>query len=182
MENPVLCAARAVERFLPNPKARLKEQFHEVCRFKHMAGRTEESYWGWVVRLVRFGLGGSLAGGRQFVSWIHQADFCRAIDWLLEQEDLSGVVNLAAPHPVTNAEFMGTLCKVCRIPIAVSAPLWLLELGAFFLRTETELIIKSRRVVPGRLLTSGFEFQFPLIEDALHDLAQPAKAQHHSRG
>jgi len=81
------------------------------------------------------------------------------------------VVNLAAPNPVTNAEMMNTLCKVCRAPFGLPATRWMLEVGAFFLRTETELIIKSRRVVPKRLLAAGFQFQFPEMREALRDLA-----------
>ena len=121
-------------------------------------------------RLARFGLGGKMGSGRQFVSWIHEGDFCRAIDWLREHESLSGVVNVAAPNPVTNAEMMSTLREVCGMPFGLPATPWLLEIGAFFLRTETELIIKSRRVVPGRLLASGFQFRFPKLNDAVRDL------------
>ncbi len=121
-------------------------------------------------RLVRLGLGGSLAGGRQFVSWIHEQDYCRAIDWLLDHRDIQGVVNLAAPNPVTNVEMMRTLRKLYGVPFGLPAPLWLLEIGAFFLRTETELVIKSRHVVPRRLLASGFNFAFPELEGALRDL------------
>ena len=119
-----------------------------------------------LLRLGRLGLGGSLAGGRQFVSWIHEEDFCRAVEWIMEHENLSGAVNLAAPNPVTNAEFMATIRKVCRAPFGLPAPRWLLEIGAFFLRTETELLIKSRRVVPGKLLADGFAFRHPHLPAA----------------
>ena len=121
-------------------------------------------------RLVRLGLGGSMASGRQFVSWIHEADFCRAIQWLIERNDISGRVNLAAPNPVTNGELMETVRRVCGRPFGLPASRWMLEIGAFLLRTETELIVKSRRVVPGRLMASGFQFRFPELEDALRDL------------
>ena len=121
-------------------------------------------------RLTRLGLGGRLGTGRQFVSCIHQVDFCRAVEWLLEREDLSGPMNLAAPHPRPMAEVMATLRRLLGVPLGLPAPRWLLEVGAFFLRTETELVIKSRRVVPARLLASGFEFRFPRIEEALRDL------------
>ena len=123
-------------------------------------------------RLVRLGLGGPMGSGRQFVSWIHQGDFCRAITWLLEQEDIAGPVNLAAPNPLTNAEMMQILRTVCGAPLGIGLPAteWMLEAGAFFLRTETELIIKSRRVLPGKLLRSGFQFQFQTVRDAASDL------------
>lgn len=121
-------------------------------------------------RLTRLGLGGRLAGGRQFVSWIHERDFCRAAEWLIERRDLSGTFNLAAPNPVTNIELMQTLRQLCRMPFGLPASLWMAEFGAFFLRTETELVIKSRRVVPGRLLKAGFAFEHPLLRPAIEDL------------
>jgi uncharacterized protein (TIGR01777 family) len=121
-------------------------------------------------RLVRCGLGGSMGGGEQFVSWIHEDDFCRAIAWLLERDDFGGVVNVAAPQPVPNAELMRTFRRVGGVPFGLPAARWMLECGAFFLRTETELIVKSRKVVPARLLASGFEFRFSRIEDALREI------------
>jgi uncharacterized protein (TIGR01777 family) len=123
-----------------------------------------------LLRLGRLGLGGPLAGGRQFVSWIHEEDFCRAVEWIIEHESLSGPVNLAAPNPVTNAEFMATIRKVCRAPFGLPAARWMLEFGAFVLRTETELVIKSRRVVPGKLLASGFAFRHPNLLPAIEQL------------
>ena len=125
-----------------------------------------------LLRLGRLGLGGSLAGGRQFVSWIHHEDFCRAVEWIIEHENLSGAVNLAAPNPMANAEFMATIRKVCHAPFGLPAPRWMLEIGAFLMRTETELIIKSRRVVPGKLLADGFKFRFELPEHAVEDLSR----------
>ena len=121
-------------------------------------------------RLVRCGLGGKQGTGQQFVSWIHEEDFCRAIEWITEHDDLIGPVNLVAPNPLTNAEMMRLVRKECGAPFGLPAAEWTLEIGAFFLRTETELIIKSRRVVPGKLLTSGFQFHFPNLEDALRNL------------
>jgi uncharacterized protein (TIGR01777 family) len=121
-------------------------------------------------RLARFGLGGKMGTGRQYVSWIHVEDFCRAIDWLIAREDVSGPVNLAAPNPLTNAEMMRAVRNACGAPFGLPAAEWMLEIGAFFLRTETELILKSRRVVPGKLLASGFQFHFSNLENALRDL------------
>lgn len=127
-------------------------------------------------RLARFGLGGRMGSGSQFVSWLHEVDFCRAVEWLVAHEELSGPVNLAAPNPVTNAEMMRLFRELVGAPIGLPATKWMLEIGAFFLRTETELILKSRRVVPGRLLASGFEFRFPIMREALHDLAATTPA------
>lgn len=121
-------------------------------------------------RLARLGLGGRMGSGKQYVSWIHDEDFCRAVEWILERPELTGPINMAAPHPVTNAEMMRLFRRVCGIPFGLPAAEWMLEIGAFVLRTETELLLKSRRVVPGKLLASGFEFRFPEMEEALRDL------------
>jgi uncharacterized protein len=121
-------------------------------------------------RLVRFGLGGRMASGQQFVSWIHEEDFCHAIEWLMGRDDISGVMNLAAPNPLANRDMMRAFRRACHVPIGLPAARWMLEIGAFFMRTETELIIKSRRVVPGRLLAAGFEFRYPEIGMALEEL------------
>jgi uncharacterized protein (TIGR01777 family) len=123
-------------------------------------------------RLVRIGLGGKMADGRQFVSWIHQADFCRAVEWLITHDGLNGPINVCAPNPVTNTEMMKIFRAVCRRPFGLPATRWMLEVGAVFLRTETELILKSRRVTPRTLIESGFEFQFPFLREALKDLQE----------
>lgn len=120
--------------------------------------------------LVRRGLGGRAGDGRQYVSWIHDQDFVRAVDWLLEHNDMEGPVNLAAPNPLPNAEFMRALREAWGTRLGLPATRWMLEIGAFFLRTETELVLKSRRVVPGRLLKAGFTFQFPTWPAAASDL------------
>ena len=122
-------------------------------------------------RLTKFGLGGRMGSGRQFVSWIHVADFLRAVDWLIEHEEISGPVNLAAPNPLPNVEMMRLFREAVRAPFGLPATETMLEVGAFLLRTETELILKSRRVVPGRLLAAGFQFQFPELREALKNLA-----------
>ncbi len=123
-----------------------------------------------LLRLVRFGLGGQAGDGRQFVSWIHEADFVRAVSWLIEQDNVSGPVNLAAPGPLPNAEFMRSLRESSGIRFGLPAPAWMLEIGAIFLRTETELVLKSRRVVPDRLTQQGFSFEFPEWPAAASDL------------
>jgi uncharacterized protein (TIGR01777 family) len=122
--------------------------------------------------LVRWGLGGASSDGRQFVSWIHDADFIRAVSWLIEHPELEGPVNLASPNPLPNAEFMRTLRAAWGAGFGLPAARWMLAVGAFFMRTETELVLKSRRVVPGRLLESGFVFQFPTWAEAARELCQ----------
>jgi hypothetical protein len=123
-----------------------------------------------LLKLVRFGLGGTNGSGRQFVSWIHEVDFVRAVRWLIENTSISGPVNLAAPNPLPNAEFMRELRHAWGTRVGLPSTEWMLEIGAFFLRTETELILKSRRVVPGRLLQEGFAFEFPQWPEAARDL------------
>ncbi len=123
-----------------------------------------------LVGLVRRGLGGSAGDGRQFVSWIHHEDFVAAVRWLIDREDIDGAVNIAAPHPLPNAEFMQVLRQACGVPLGLPATKWMLEIGAMFMRTETELILKSRRVVPARLLEHGFTFTYPYWRDAAPDL------------
>jgi uncharacterized protein (TIGR01777 family) len=120
--------------------------------------------------LVRRGLGGASGSGRQFVSWIHDRDFLRSVDYLIDREDFEGVVNLAAPNPLPNKDFMAAIRKAWGTKIGLPAAAWMLEIGAAFLRTETELILKSRRVVPGRLLAQGFQFEFPDWPAAAQDL------------
>ncbi len=126
--------------------------------------------------LVRRGLGGTAGSGRQFVSWIHEVDFVRAIYWLIERDHLTGAVNLAAPNPLPNKEFMAILRRASAVPFGLPASEWMLELGAVFLQTETELILKSRRVVPRRLLEDGFLFEYPDWEPAAQELCARHKA------
>jgi uncharacterized protein len=118
-------------------------------------------------RMTRWGLGGAMGDGCQFVSWIHADDFCRAVAWLIEKRDLSGVVNLAAPNPLPNCQMMAVFRRVLDVAFGLSTKEWMLEIGAFLMRTETELIIKSRRVIPDRLVRSGFRFRFEKFTEAV---------------
>ncbi len=123
-------------------------------------------------RLARLGLGGRAGDGRQYVSWIHEDDFVRALCRLIERDDLAGAVNVAAPHPLPNVQFQRSLRDAAGRTLGIPAARWMLEAAAFVLRTETELLLKSRRVVPGRLLESGFEFRFPRWPEAAADLGR----------
>jgi len=123
-------------------------------------------------RLTRFGLGGSIAGGNQFVSWIHEDDFCRAVEWLIDRDDFSGPVNVASPNPIQQGDMMRIFRWECGARFGLPATRWMLEVAAFVHRTEAELIIKSRYVVPGRLLAAGFQFRFPKMEDAVREIEQ----------
>jgi uncharacterized protein (TIGR01777 family) len=135
-----------------------------------------------LARLVHRGLGGRAGDGRQYMSWIHHQDFVAAVCWLIEREDVAGIVNVASPNPVPNAEFMRTLRRACGVPFGLPASRWMLEVGAIFMRTETELILKSRRVVPARLLEHGFTFIYPTWDLAAPDLYREWKARPESSG
>lgn len=120
--------------------------------------------------VAKMGLGGPMAGGRQFVSWIHELDLCRATDFLIAHSEIEGIVNLAAPNPLPNRDFMSEIVKAIGIKIALPTPEWALAIGAFARGTETELILKSRRVMPKRLLDAGFEFKFPTWPEAAKEI------------
>lgn len=125
-----------------------------------------------LLSLVRRGLGGRAAGGEQFVSWVHDADFVAAVRWLISHEELSGAVNIASPRPLPYAEFMRELRHAAGVPFGLPSTRWMLELVAPLMRTETELVLKSRRVIPGRLLQDGFVFRHPDWAEASRDLVE----------
>jgi uncharacterized protein (TIGR01777 family) len=120
--------------------------------------------------LVRLGLGGAEGPGDQYVSWIHDRDYIRATEFLIAHEEISGPVNLTSPNPLLNRDFLRDLRRAWRMPIGLPAATWMLEIGAFFLRTETELILKSRRAIPTLLLQHGFTFDFASWPEAAQDL------------
>ena len=125
-----------------------------------------------LLNLVRLGLGGATGSGKQFVSWIHDTDFARAVDFLIAHSDLEGAVNIAAPNPLPNRDFMAAMRRAYGAPLGLPATGWMLEIGSFLLRTESELVLKSRRVVPRRLLEAGFSFQLPDWSAAAADLVK----------
>ena len=129
-----------------------------------------------LLTLVRRGLGGTAADGRQYVSWIHETDFVRAVYFLIEHEGLDGAVNLASPNPLPYREFMAALRRAWGTAIGLPSTTWLLAIAAVFMQTETELILKSRRVVPARLLQQGFSFTYPDWSDAACELCQRWRA------
>jgi uncharacterized protein (TIGR01777 family) len=129
-----------------------------------------------LLKLVRFGLGGDMGSGKQFISWIHDQDFTKAIRFILEREDLSGTVNISSPNPLPNHDFMKQLREAWGIGFGLNSTEWMLEIGTWALQTETELVLKSRRVVPSRLLEAGFQFDHPEWHDAAGDLVKRWKA------
>ncbi len=132
-----------------------------------------------LLALVRRGLGGASGDGRQYISWIHEADFVRAINFLIERDNINDVVNLSSPNPLPNREFMADLRRAWGTKIGLPSAKWMLDIGAVFLRTETELILKSRRVIPGRLLSEGFSFTYPEWPVAARELCERWKAIRH---
>lgn len=148
-----------------------------------------------LVRLARFGLGGPQldgrwfstaegrregtfhqfrgGGGRQKFSWVHLDDVLGSIRFLADRDDLSGVFNVSSPNPSDNRTLMATLRKVLRVPAGLPAFRWMLELGSIAIRTETELILKSRWVLPERLLEADYQFRHPKLESALRSILSP---------
>ncbi len=120
--------------------------------------------------LVKFGLGGVQGSGKQMFSWIHIEDLFQIILFLKDREDLTGVFNCSAPEPVTNRELMTTLRKIMKVPFGLPASKWMLEIGAMFIKTETELVLKSRWVLPDRLVREGYSFKFKTIDETLQNL------------
>jgi uncharacterized protein (TIGR01777 family) len=125
-----------------------------------------------LVNLVKLGLGGKQGHGRQYVSWIHERDFVSLVEWVRVHPVVTGIFNGTAPQPVMNKNFMAQLRHEFRMSFGLPAQRWLLGLGALIIGTETELILKSRKVYPQRLLDNGFVFEFPDLKSALVDLCQ----------
>jgi NAD dependent epimerase/dehydratase family enzyme len=135
-----------------------------------------------LLRLARLGLGGPVAGGAQYVSWIHDHDFVRAVEFLVARDDITGPVNLAAPAPLPQRAFMRALRTAWGVPVGLPATRWMAEAGAFVLRSDTELLLKSRRVVPGRLLEAGFGFDHPGWPEAADDIVRRLRGRGDQRG
>lgn len=150
---------------IPTPRTR-KVAMRSAVVFSPIAGNPFVIY----SNLVRLGLGGTQGNGRQFISWVHDLDFARAVEFLITRGDLEGSINIASPYPLPNREFMALLREAWDMPNGLPAPAPLLELAAFFHRTETELLLKSRRVVPTRLLDAGFHLEYENWPAAAADL------------
>ena len=123
-------------------------------------------------KLVRFGLGGKQGKGNQMFSWIHIDDIYQIILFIINHQGLEGVFNCSAPHPVTNEMMMRSLRKAMHVSAGLPAPEWLLKIGAVLIHTETELILKSRWVLPQRLLESGYVFSYPSLQPALKEICE----------
>ncbi|HZY36475.1 MAG TPA: TIGR01777 family oxidoreductase [Mucilaginibacter sp.] len=132
-----------------------------------------------LLNLVKMGMGGRQGNGQQYVSWVHELDAARCTEWFADHPELEGVFNCTAPEPVKNEVLMRIIRKAAGCPVGLPAPEWLLEIGSIFIRTETELILKSRWVLPKRLLDSGFTFAFPKAEGAVKDILKDKLAGRH---
>jgi uncharacterized protein (TIGR01777 family) len=130
--------------------------------------------------LTRLGLGGTEGTGRQYVSWLHYLDYCHITDLLLQHPEITdasnGIINMTAPEPLPNRDFMRALRKAWHAPIGLPAYSWMIEIGTFLMRTESELVLKSRRAVPTALQRAGYQFAFPTWPEAAMDLVARAKA------
>ncbi len=142
-----------------------------ALRTSLVMGPAKGAVFGVLAGLAKAGVGRQ-GDGRQYVSWIHEDDFVAAVKFLIARDDLAGAVNLASPHPLPNRDFMAALHRAVGMPLSIPVPAWALEIGAFFRRTETELILKSRRVIPSRLLAAGFTFRHPHWPEAAADLSR----------
>lgn len=142
-----------------------------ALRTSLVLGHGRNSVYPRLAQLTRMGLGGTIRDGNQMVSWIHELDFARALSFLIEDESLDGIFNLAAPAPLDNQAFMRSLRQKLGRTIGIPTPRWLLKIGTFLLRTEPELVLKSRYVIPERLMKERFMFRFPFIDEAFDDLA-----------
>jgi uncharacterized protein len=148
-----------------------------AMRMSMVMSPDEGGVFDYLLWLVKIGLGGNAGSGKQFVSWIHYLDFVKAVDFLIAREDISGAINVASPNPIPNSEFMKGIRSAWGRKFGLPAFEWMLEIGAIFLKTETELVLKSRRVVPGRLLESGFSFDYGNWEHAAKNLCKSKRLE-----
>lgn len=121
-------------------------------------------------QIAKLFLGGKQGSGNQFISWIHSVDFCAAVHFIMDHPEFVGAVNVAAPNPLRNKDFMELLRKSVNLPYGIGQPKWLLELGARIIGTESEILLKSRNVIPERLLEKGFKFRYETAKECLEDL------------
>jgi uncharacterized protein (TIGR01777 family) len=129
-----------------------------------------------MAQITGLGLGGKQGEGQQMISWIHELDYARAVDFIY-QKKLDGAINVTAPHPIRNVEFMNQMRKQLSVPFGLNSPKLLLKIGAFFMGTETELLLKSRFVIPQRLLSAGFVYEYATLDLCLAELFNRKKLE-----
>jgi uncharacterized protein (TIGR01777 family) len=128
-----------------------------------------------LLNLVKFGLGGKLGNGKQYMNWVHEQDAAKCTEFLLQHTELDGAINCTAPMPIPNAQFMAAIRKAWGMPFGLPTPAWLLTIGMAIIGSETELVLKSRWVMPKRLLDAGYQFQFTEAEHAIKDILSTSK-------
>ena len=123
-----------------------------------------------LLRLTRLGLGGKVGNGKQIFSWIHIGDYFRIVEFLIQNDSITGVVNCTSPAPLSNAALMKEMRSKVKIPFGLPAPEFAVRIGAFFIGTESSLLLDSTNIYPERLLNAGFKFKFGDISTAISDL------------
>ena len=141
-----------------------------MLRMAFIISPRKKGYFDTLKTLVKRGMGGPIAGGRQYVSWIHYIDFIRVIDFIISHPEIKGVLNVTSPKPLPQKEFMSHLRKACGVNFYFPITKWMSQIGAVFMQTDTELVLKSRRSVPKKLLSHGFKFKYPDWPSALSDI------------
>jgi len=159
--------AKAWERAFYDDKAKIRKV---ALRTAIVLGAEKETVFDKLSGIVRIGLGGKMGSGRQMISWIHEEDVCRAIEFLIENRNAKGNYNLSAPNAEKNVNFMRILRQTWKVACGLPAARWMLAIGTFIMRTEGELVLKSRWVYPQRLLDEGFTFTYPKLPEALIEL------------
>ena len=122
------------------------------------------------LNMARFGLGGKIGTGNQYMSWIHEDDFANVVDWAIQDESVHGILHCASPFPVTNKDFMKAMRLAVSVPFGLPNPAFLIRIGAVFIGTEAELVLSGRRVVSRILAEKNFNFKYPHIGDAIQQL------------
>ena len=124
-----------------------------------------------LVKLTKLGLGGTIGSGNQYLSWIHERDFVKLVDWSISNQGITGIIHASSPNPVRNRDFMKALRQRLGLPVGLPTPAWAVRIGARLIGTEPELVLSGNRIVSKTLADEGFEFSYPEITDALRTLA-----------
>lgn len=140
-----------------------------ALRIAIVLGRNEGAM-GPFVKMTKLGAGGPQGNGRQYFSWIHIDDFVNAVQFIIDHDGLEGPVNMVAPRPETNRDQMRLLREALGVKFGMPLFTWQIKLGAFIIGTSAELVLKSRRVVPTKLMEAGFVHQYPELGMAFKDL------------
>lgn len=143
-----------------------------ILRTSFVLGQQGDA-WKKLRLITKLGFGGTLSTGTQGMSWIHEHDMNAIFERAIENDSMEGVYISSAPNPVSNRTFMQSMRDALGVPIGLPATAWMIQIGArLLLRTDPELALYGRYVIPQRLLGEGFEFQYPKLNDALNELCK----------